>query len=427
MLVVAAYTTAALATFQFDDFNIVVGNGAVHSLSAWLASMPGIRPLTKLSYALNWSIDPAPAGFVAFNLACHLASALLVLALVRRWLPALAPSLQRPGAAAFVAASVFALHPAQTEAVTYVAGRSVSLAACLYLVSLWTWERWRESADGGAWRATSCIAFALALAARETAWTLPFAILLVEAARSERIASTLSRLRWHALVLAVAALAIVASPTYGRLLSTSFALRGPVDNLAAQAHAIAYLVTRPMIALHLDIDPDVRAPALDAAWLVEAACIVAAIGVAFAQWRRRRWLAFAVLWFFLHLFPTNGPVARLDLANDRQLYLALAGPALVLGVALAASQRRAPATAAAATIALVLGLATLVRNLDYRSEVALWEASARTSPGKPRVFNNLGVAWREAGDPGRARTAFERAIALDPDDYKAKQNLHELR
>jgi Tfp pilus assembly protein PilF len=42
------------------------------------------------------------------------------------------------------------------------------------------------------------------------------------------------------------------------------------------------------------------------------------------------------------------------------------------------------------------------------------------------VFNNLGVAYRDANDVARARAAFERALALDPDHYKAKQNLREL-
>ena len=39
-------------------------------------------------------------------------------------------------------------------------------------------------------------------------------------------------------------------------------------------------------------------------------------------------LAFSVLWFFLWLAPTNSFIPRLDVANDRQLYVALIGPSL---------------------------------------------------------------------------------------------------
>jgi hypothetical protein len=92
--------------------------------------MPGIRPLLKLSYAANWVLGPGPLGFHLFNLVCHAANALMVWLLLRRWLPALAPRLEMSAAAAFTAALLFALHPAQTEAVTYVAGRSTSPRCC---------------------------------------------------------------------------------------------------------------------------------------------------------------------------------------------------------------------------------------------------------------------------------------------------------
>jgi hypothetical protein len=121
--VALAYATALSATFQFDDFHLVVRNADVHALGAWAASMPGMRPLTKASLALNWTLSPAPAGFVLFSVLCHATSAVLMLALARRWLPALAPVQPRAGFAALAAALLFALHPAQTEAVTYIAGR----------------------------------------------------------------------------------------------------------------------------------------------------------------------------------------------------------------------------------------------------------------------------------------------------------------
>ena len=114
---IAAYAGAAGTTWQYDDFRVVVIDGDVHSWSAWWASMPGMRPLTKASYVANWLVSPEPAGFAMAGAAMHVASSLLVLALVRRWLVAFAPALPRPEFAALAAALVFALHPAQTEAV----------------------------------------------------------------------------------------------------------------------------------------------------------------------------------------------------------------------------------------------------------------------------------------------------------------------
>jgi hypothetical protein len=418
---VLAYATAFPGAFQFDDWNVVVRNVDVHGMSAWLASMPGIRPLTKATYALNWSLDPSPAGFVAFNVACHALSAALVLALARRWLVALAPG-AGVDTAALAAALVFALHPAQTEAVTYIAGRSVSLVALFYLGSMYAWERARTG-NGSRWCLSSVALFIAAMAARETAWTLPFAVALLEVARGASAVEAARRTRWHFAALAVALALVAVSPTYRRLLETSLGIRGPLENLAAQLQAIAYLVTHPLMTLRLNIDPEVTAAGVDASGLVHAVVLLALIAIGCVQLRVRPWLGFGVLWFFLHLAPTNGLVARFDLANDRQLYLALIGPALVVGIALG---RLAARKAIVAALALALGLATLARNTDYRSEVALWEATTRVSPGKARAWNNLGHAYLQSGERERARAAFERAVVLDPAHYKAMQNLHDL-
>jgi hypothetical protein len=417
-----AWSTAWPGAFQFDDFRVVVQERDVHAWSSWWASMPGIRPLTKASYTLNWTLDPRPAGFVLFNVACHAASAVLVLALARRWWRDLAPA-SAGGAGPLLVALVFALHPAQTEAVTYVAGRSVALAGVLMLASLLAWERSRDA--GTAWQLASAALFGAALAARETAWTVPFAIVLVEASRGQRIRAVAWALRWHLAVLAVALAAMAASPTYRRLVATSLGLRGPLDNVVAQVDAIGYLVAHPLLTLRVNLDPDVALRPFGATWWITAAVIAATVAAGFALLRRRPLVGLALLWFFLHLAPTNGVLARLDAANDRQLYLALVGPALLAAAVLA----RRPRALAAALVAvpLALGAATMARNTDYGSEVALWEATSRASPGKARVWNNLGYAHAQAGDRERAAAAYERALVLDPLHEKARNNLLDLK
>ena len=89
------------------------------------------------------------------------------------------------------------------------------------------------------------------------------------------------------------------------------------------------------------------------------------------------------------------------------------------------SARRA-ASVALAALAVVLGAATFVRVTDYASEVRLWEATVRASPGNARAWNNLGHAWQVAGDREQARAAYERALAIDPQHRKARGNLDAL-
>jgi tetratricopeptide (TPR) repeat protein len=425
--VAITYAPALHHPFQFDDYNVIVDNPAVHSLSAWRTSMPGIRPLLKLSYALNgsllnWSLAPQPFGFRLFNLGCHLLNTALVLALLHRWLGGHRHAL----AIATSGAALFALHPAQTEAVTYICGRSVTLMSTFYLASLYLWVD-REGLS--ARRAISLALFVAALLVKETAWTLPFALLLIELLRGASLRTALLRLWPHGVALLIGAALLIGIDDYRRLLAHSLAIRGLDENLLTQIAGQFYLLTQPLLALRTNIDPDVAVAVAVAGLAVKGAALatlVMAGGWLLLRDARRRWIGFALLWFFLHLLPTNSLLPRNDIANDRQLYLALLGPALLCGrglIALATARIAMPLVGA---LALVLAVATWQRNADYRSEIALWQATALRSPAKSRVWNNLGFAYQQNGELEAARAAYRRALALDPTALRASINLQLL-
>jgi tetratricopeptide (TPR) repeat protein len=168
------------------------------------------------------------------------------------------------------------------------------------------------------------------------------------------------------------------------------------------------------------IDPEVPFAPTAAAF-----AILGALAAGFALLRRAPWAAFALLWFFLHLAPTNSILPRLDAVNDRQLYLASLGPLALAGLALARIPRGR--TAVLAGLAAVLFAFTWTRNRDYGSEVALWSDTAEKSPASARAWNNLGYAYQEEGRREEACAAYARALRLDPDQLRARINAGELR
>ncbi|MBI4536508.1 MAG: tetratricopeptide repeat protein [candidate division NC10 bacterium] len=422
-----AYLNALRGVFQFDDFNVIVHNPAVHSWGAWLHSMPGIRPLLKLSYTLSWTLDRGAAGFLLVNVLCHGTNTLLVYALAVRWAGAQAPRSAAPHAVGLAAALLFALHPANSEAVTYISGRSVSLMATCYLGSLLAYLRGWERESHALTNLASPVLFLAALAVKETAWTLPLALLLWEAGRPGGGWEAGLRRTWlHWAALGLGATAILALPVYRRLLEVSLATRSLTENLLTQIGGQFYLLTRPLLLLWLNIDPDLPVHTAPSAGLILQGTVLAGlVALGLAQLRRRSWFGVGLLWFFLHLLPTNAILPRLDVANDRQLYLAMIGPGFLVAAALV----RLPgwyARVAVAALVVVLGGATVLRNHEYRSEVALWEATVKASPGKARAWNNLGYAHQLAGNPELARQGYLRALALQPDHPKARANLEAL-
>ena len=109
---------------------------------------------------------------------------------------------------------------------------------------------------------------------------------------------------------------------------------------------------------------------------------------------------------------------RLDVANDRQLYLASWGLFLALCI-----QLRSLPRFAVGVVLLLFTIASIVRQLDYRSEIALWESSVRLSPWNARGHNNLGYAYQLAGRTEDARREYEAALLFDPGHGKARLNL----
>jgi hypothetical protein len=425
--VALAYANAFTASYQFDDFAAILANPATQSLAGWWHALPGIRPLLKLSHALGADLGGGTVAAHALNIAIHALNAGLLWALWRHWLPPLAPSLERIDLAALLGALLFALHPAATEAVTYVSGRSISLAATFTLAALLADDasRARPSRRALAWAGPAL--FALALAVRETALVMPAIPLLRAWVTGHSLGAELRRMPRYALVLAAAVPATIATPGYHVFFRVSTATRDLVAQAMGQVLAHGYLITHPLAGL-TNIDPDLRVPTAWSPTLAACALLLATLVAAMVFARRRHpWLAFAIGWYFLQLAPSNSLLPRLDLANDRHLYLALAGPMLApacVFARIAARERmRVLAYAAAFALCAMSALATARRNADYRSETALWQATVRDSPRKARAWLNLGYAYRLDGDAARAAAAYRCALMLEPSNAQAAIDL----
>lgn len=434
-VVLAVWPAALTGPFQFDDWNVIVYQPAVHSVAAWWDSMPGIRPLLKLSYALDWQHGGGNAlSFHLSNLLIHAANVLLVWQLLRRW-PGLGVERET---AAWWGAIIFALHPVQAEAVAYIAGRSVSLMAFFWLAATLCWLEGEAAAKTAprksvpVWKIAALILFGAALAVRETALTLPWVLWVWQRAAGMSWRGGFIRLWPFWAAFLVALLALLALPAYRNLLGFSLNLRLPLDNLAAQVDALAYLLSRPLFLLETNIDPDpAQWPPGSAEWLLAAGILVLCLIVSALALARAPLWGLALLWPFLILWPTNSLVARLDLVADRHLYLALLGPAMALVSAVMAGAciARKPACQRVGVMLALLGLGitlamhTRIRLAEFSSETALWSATAVNSPNKARVWNNLGYGYLEEGNPVAAVSAFREALRLNPDHPLARQNL----
>lgn len=428
LVVVVCYANALTGDFQFDDYKVIVDNPGVHSWAAWGEQLGhGIRPLLKLSYTLNWTSGWGVAGFHAVNVLIHLCNVLLVFGLARAFVRA-QPASARLHPVPLLSALLFAVHPAHTEAVTYVCGRSSSLMALFYLAGLLAYAR----ASGAAWQqkvgryGLTPLLFLAALGVKETAVTFPFALLLWEWCTGGTARSALQK-QWPVWGgWLVAAGLFLFSDSYLSQMQRSVEFNSLQGNAATQVSALVYLMRQWAMPLWLNIDPDLPLLHDFAGTGLKLLVLALALAGAGACWRSRPWLIFALVWVLLQLVALYLFLPRLDIANDRQLYLADWPLFLALSAEMALVWTSRPVRIGALALVLALGGLTVLRNPVYRDEITLWENTVVQSPDKARVHNNLGYAYHLSGRDTEARREFTRALAIDPSHIKARYNLERL-
>jgi tetratricopeptide (TPR) repeat protein len=152
--------------------------------------------------------------------------------------------------------------------------------------------------------------------------------------------------------------------------------------------------------------------------------VVLAVFLGATLWRlkaRTAWGFFAA-WFFLTVAPSSSVIPLDSPAYEHRMYLPLAGLVVlgVLGIHGLVGRRCMVVVAA---LAVGFGFLTWRRNLDYRSELFIWQDTVLKRPNNPRAHTNLGLALVHAGRVQEAIAHYELALRIKPDSSEARYNL----
>ena len=182
---VVAYANATRGQFVYDDLYSMLDQPALKFLDpALLWNTFNVRILGYYSFALNYRLtgfDPFWFHFV--NIVIHLANACLVFLLARlvlyrsRELGASRLDAGHADAAALTAGLIFAVHPVETQAVSFVVQRLASQAAFFYLLSMTLFFKGRLMTEDGrrsgvAFIAGSVLSAVAAMFTKQNAFTI---------------------------------------------------------------------------------------------------------------------------------------------------------------------------------------------------------------------------------------------------------------
>ena len=412
------YANSLSAPFVFDDLLSITENPTIRRL--WPLSGPlsppsgqGLtvegRPLLNLTLALNYAISGvAPWSYHVTNLAIHALAALTLFGLLRRTLSASSTfNLQLSTALSFSAALLWAVHPLQTESVTYVVQRTESLMGLLLLATLYCFRR--------GWLTASFLACLLGMATKEVMVVAPLLVVLYDrtfVSGSFRAGWQRHRAFYGALAatwLLLGALVLGAGNRGGTI--------GPAAGVSAWDYALSQsravldyarlaLWPSPLI---FDYGADFVPFTAAAPYALIDLALLAATGYAL---RHRPALGFLGAWYFLILAPTSSIVGgtRQMLAEHR-IYLSLAA-LTVLFTLLAHRWLGRRLLWAILPAAVALGATAASRNADYATALTLYRDTAAKRPANGFARYNLGLAYADAGRHAEALPEFAAALRL---------------
>ncbi|MCC6503286.1 MAG: hypothetical protein IT362_09155 [Deltaproteobacteria bacterium] len=178
------YSNTFNSAFQFDDLPIIVDNTQLRDLSNLPAILSGQRGLTMATFALNYAISGMDtAGYHAVNLAIHIINTGLVYLLLLYTLRLVNSTEAAARRLSALTALIFAAHPVQTQAVTYIVQRMESLMSLFFVLAILFLVR-ASKATGTMKRAALYsgvgASYLLAFHSKEIAYTLPAVVLLYD-------------------------------------------------------------------------------------------------------------------------------------------------------------------------------------------------------------------------------------------------------
>jgi protein O-mannosyl-transferase len=428
---------------NWDDNDYVVQNAHVTSglsianLRWSLGSFEACNwhPLTWMSHQLDCELFGVDAGdHHLVSAALHALNALLLFLILYKF--------AGDPVRSFVVAALFAWHPFNVESVAWIAERKNLLSTFWFLAALGAYGYYALRPQLKYFSAVA-VCFALALAAKPMAVTLPFVLLLLDYWPLQRVRSftrpnprldvpqfsasrmVLEKLPLLALSAASSAVTVLSQRGCALRTLTDLTLFARVENAC---YCYLVYVWKALIPFGFGLFyPFVALP-----WWKVALALVLLIAIGIVTWKERitrPYLIVGWLWYLGTLIPMIGvvQVGRQAMA-DRYAYIPLIGIFIMCSwlifEGLDKLQLRIPARIAVVSLLLLALVFLTNQEISYwQNSTTIWSHTLEVTRDNWVAEGRLGSAYRDQGDLDQAIAHFRNAENLNPEDLEARVSL----
>ena len=450
LLTFLAYSNIFYNPFFMDDYAFIVDWSLIQDWKNlpqfFLGYQPppgqeGVfSPIKTLIHALNYhSFGDDPFGYHVFAFINYLVSIIIVYKISLFFL--------RDRLATFLGTLLFALHPVHIEYVSSLTGSVDAVGINLMFISFYFYICGQRD-DGRLNRPYYLASLGFALASiylHELCITLPVSFLCYDACfMSKKISYRKVFLRTLPLFLFSASYVLakfltLGTITRGRYLYDSFYLTMLVTVKAWAKYVYISFFPATLTFNHViskgifsfdqeDFDriSVMTQSILDPQVLISLVMLGGIGYFAFKNFKKNPLITFCVGWFFIGLLPGSNIVPSGVYFAERYLYPGSLGFCLLFGWSmnkLFQSEKRffkirASTVAAVITvmITVLFGARIWARNLDAKTEVALYESAVRANPQSALMRTDLGLVYIRYQFPEKAIESFKEALKIRIDD-----------
>ncbi len=436
------YSNTIDASWHLDDFPNIIHNPSVHVTSldghtiqsAFYAAptSPGLyRPVGYVTFAANWYFGKTRVfGYHLVNISIHVLSAFFLFLVILKLFatPAMRTYAQEDAFFIALMASIFwAIHPIQTQAVTYIVQRLASLSALFYIMALWAYVCGRlhtKSFIRLIWYILCLACYILAVMTKENTVLLPIILVIIEFIFFQDLnKKKIGIFFWlfigisAGLVFLIAVFLFMAGDPAGLLHKYQIRPYGLFERLFTQFRVVLFYLYQIIYPIpdQFSITHDISlSTGLFSPWSTFFSVVIIACLVFAAFWMANKMpvLSFSVLFFFInHLVEST--FLPLELIFEHRNYL----PSMFLFLPLSIGINRVlnyyqPQKPmyyfiffSVSAVMVCVGLSTFIRNSDWRSEKTLWQDAMQKAPKSARPYHNL--AWGYYAPAGKIKEAIE--------------------
>jgi len=428
-LALVLYASSLSFEFTYDDRGILLQNENVkHSEwsqlllgSYWGEQGDGLfRPLTMLSYGVNFAISGKARSFHGFNIALHIINVLLLYLIAYRYW----------GVERAVWSSVlFAANPILSESVASIVGRAELLSFTFGLTGWILWDYARGNKGRVGWLFAASVALLFSQLAKENGMIFSFAMVVAEW-KGDKVAR-------FSLLFPITACMGGIFLKYFAIGSLSPSVIGFIDNPLAYAETAVRMTNGLGILVRygiklvfpwpMSVDYSFDQIPVITPWYASDHMWALALLLSVYFFARRwavsdifhlRWSISLALSIFL---VCSIPIASSTIYAERLLYLPVAVFTLLLCGVISQIEIRS-ARALFVGLAVVLSGLTLSRIPVWENDTTLFSSAVLTSPRSARSFYGLGVTLHRKGQLEPALAAYDKALEIYPKYAEAQYN-----